>query len=560
MPNSRSGPSRRSFLASAAVAAAATAGGVPLLSACGGGGSGGAEGGRVSESELESILPAYREASISVQPDIPSENGSSPGFTTFTPASELDTTVPRPLGNGGRFTVMSPLWGTAPQAGNAYWTAMDEAIGVSIDWQILDGNTYGERLSAVLAGSDIPDLVVVPGWELEGQMHQAISSRFADLGPYLSGDAVLDYPNLAAIPTAAWRSAVFGGALRGLPMPQPALGGVVPYYREDIFEANGWTQPRSAREFYDWAVDVTSPRQRVWACEDMKWTAFIMFGVLPDKPSYWELGDNGRLVNRYETEAYLEALEWARSLFEAEVVHPDAVSVTGDSMQRFAAGESLVLNTGDGSWYGTSSQQMDVHPEFRMNAFDFFAHDGGDPVLWNRNGSGIWCFLNRNLSEDRIREALQIANFCAAPYGTTENRLRLFGVEGEHYRVEDGLPVRTEAGIRDVVPDTYTFIATPAHTIAYPDLPWVVEYWTGWQQRNMPFVRDPLFLGRQIAEPPRLANLADSFEELEDDVVRGRASIRDVRNAVDEWRRNGGDELRDWYQRLLEEDDPDGDA
>jgi putative aldouronate transport system substrate-binding protein len=36
-------------------------------------------------------------------------------------------------------------------------------------------------------------------------------------------------------------------------------------------------------------------------------------------------------------------------------------------------------------------------------------------------------------------------------------------------------------------------------------------------------------------------------------VVRGRQSIRDLRNAIDEWRRNGGDELRDFYQRLLDE-------
>jgi putative aldouronate transport system substrate-binding protein len=37
------------------------------------------------------------------------------------------------------------------------------------------------------------------------------------------------------------------------------------------------------------------------------------------------------------------------------------------------------------------------------------------------------------------------------------------------------------------------------------------------------------------------------------DVVRGRASIRDVRNAVDDWRSGGGDELRDFYQWLLDE-------
>lgn len=554
-PHFRPGPTRRRFLASSAFAAAATVGATPLLSACGGGGGTGGEEGRASAEELASILPTYRESEVAVAPDIPSENGSSPGYTSWIPDGELGVSVPEPPGNGGRYTAMTPLWGTPPGSGNAFWTAMDEAIGVSIDWQTQDGNTYGEKLGAVLAGSDLPDLVCVPGWELTGQIPQAISSRFADLGPYLSGDKVLDYPNLAAIPTAAWQPAVFGGALRGLPMPGAPIGGVVPYYRQDIFEANGWSAPTDAEEFLDFCKDVTAPSSRVWACEDMKWTAFIVHGVLPEKPNYFARGEDGRLINRYETDAYLEALEWTRKLFAAGVVHPDAVAVSGDSVQRFTAGEVLMFNTGDGAWHNTVVEQRSANPDFRMNAFDFFGVNGQDPIVWTANGSGIWTFVNKNLSEDRIREVLQIANFTAAPYGTRENRLRTYGIEGTHYTVENGLPVRTSQGEREVVPETYTFICTPGHHIALPDTPEVVTDWTSWQQRNLAFAREPLFFGRQVQEPARLASINDGFEDLEDDVVRGRQSLRDMQNAVAEWRRNGGDQLRDFYQGLLDEEE-----
>ncbi|MEO3754680.1 hypothetical protein [Streptomyces sp. B6B3] len=184
---------------------------------------------------------------------------------------------------------------------------------------------------------------------MAGQIPQAIANRFADLGPYLSGDKALDYPNLAAIPTVAWEASVFGGALRGLPMPQPIPGDIVPYYRQDIFDANGWTPPGNARDFHDFCVDVTSPRNRVWASENMKWLASKMFGVLPDQPSYWRQ-ENGGLVHKLETEEYVEALEWARTLYTAEVIHPDAVAVAGDPATRFTAGESLMWFTGDGSW------------------------------------------------------------------------------------------------------------------------------------------------------------------------------------------------------------------
>jgi len=551
MLNSRCGPSRSSFLASTAVATAAV-GGIPLLSACSGEGSGGQEG-RVSEDELKSILPTYQESDVAVDPDIAIENGSSPGYTRWIPQEELGVSVPDPRGSG-EFNAMTPLWGTPPRPGNPFWNAMDEAIGVKMNWQVQDGNVYGEKLAATLASSDIPDLVCIPDWEFQGQIPQAISSRFADLGPFLSGDKVLDYPNLAAIPTEAWQPSVFGGALRGLPMPANPNSGVLLYYRQDIFDANGWTQPRSAQEFYDFCVEITNARDRVWAIDDPKWFAQRMHGVLPDKPLYWRR-ENGRLINRVETEEYIEALEWTRTLYEAEVVHPDAIAATGDANVRFAAGECLMYIQGEGNWYGTVAEQRATNPDFHMNAMDYFAPDGGDPVLWNRNGASIWTFVNKNLSKDRIREVLEVANFTAAPYGTVEQRLKQYGIEGTHYSLEDGLPVRTEKGNVEVVPETYTFICSPQSFVAHPDLPQVVEDFTSWQKRNNSFSQDPIFIGRQVQEPARLANLSDAFEDLEDDVVRGRQSIRDFRNAVDEWRSAGGDELRDFYQKLLDEGD-----
>ncbi|MDT0341096.1 extracellular solute-binding protein [Streptomyces litchfieldiae] len=555
MPNSRSVPSRRKFLASSAFAAAATAGGVPLLSACGGdGGGGGGQEGAASDQEVQSILPTFQESDAAFPPDIPGENGASPGYTTWIPDDQLGVSVPEPRGKGGEYTIMTPLWGTPPGGGNVFWTTMDEGIGVKINWQTQDGMTYGDKLGAVLAGSDIPDLVCVPSWEMAGQIPQAISSRFADLGPFLSGDAVLDYPNLAAIPTAAWESAIFGGALRGLPRPGPPIGGVVPYFRQDIFEANGWEVPTNLDDFVAFCKDVTSARNRIWAVEDFKWSAFIIFGVVPNKPQYWTQGDDGALINRYETDAYLEALEWTRKLYEADVVHPDAVAASGDSLQRFTAGESLMFNTGDGAWQGAVVEQRTANPDFRMNAFDYFGVDGNDPVMYLANGAGIWTFVNKNLPEERIREALEIANFAAAPYGTREQRLRSYGIEGTHYTLEDGLPVRTPQGEEEVVPETYPFVACHGQVIAGPDTPQYVEDHVGWMSRHMKYTKEPMFFGRQVQEPARLASIDGEFELLEDDVVRGRQSIRDMQNAVAEWRRNGGDELREFYQGLLDEE------
>ncbi|MGW0914827.1 extracellular solute-binding protein [Streptomyces sp. NPDC002784] len=549
-----SATSRRSFLASSAVAAAAVAGGMPLLAACGDSDSGSREG-TTSGKDAKKLLPAYVASNV-VVPDIPAKNGSAAGFTSKLELAELKTSVPKKLGKGGKVTVMSPFWGSPPKSDNAYYRAMNDLIGVDVRWQNQDGNTYEQKLGAVLASSDVPDVVVVPGWNMNGKIPSAIISKFADLGPYLSGDAVKEFPNLAAIPTDAWQRSIFGGKLRGLPQPAPYVTGIVPLYRQDVFDKEGYEVPRSCDEFLALAKDITNAKAKRWACMDMKWTAFQAFGVLSgsEKPLGWNLVD-GKMIYRIETEEYLEALEWSRKLFAAGVVHPDAElgkSQATDPGPKFAAGEFLIYANNISQWWSRTAEQASQNPEFKVWGMDIWGHDGGDPTLWAEQPAGIFAFVNKKASESVIRDVLAVANVTAAPYGTKEYMMTNYGVEGTHYAVEDGVPTKTDQGNIDVM-NAYVMVASPAPTLAHPDFPEVAKGQVEWQQRMGAFTKKSSFYGMQITEPSRYTNLANDMEQMEDDVVRGRKKISDMQRWISDWKSKGGDKLRDWYQQVLDE-------
>ncbi|MFB6844064.1 extracellular solute-binding protein [Streptomyces sp. NPDC056373] len=548
-----SGPSRRSFLASTAVATAAVAGGMPLLAACGGS-EGGSRDGTTSGKDAQKILPAYVASNV-VKPDIPSKNGSALGFTGKLDLAGLKTSVSKKLGKGGKVTVMAPFWGSPPKQNNAYYKAMNELIGVDVFWQNQDGNTYDQKLGAVLASSDVPDVVVVPGWNMGGKIPSAIISKFADLGPHLSGDKVKEYPNLAAIPTDAWRRSIFGGKLRGLPMPAPSAPSMVPLYRQDIFEKEGYEVPKSCDEFMALAKEITNAKAKRWACLDMKWTAFQAFGVLSgsEKPLGWNLVD-GKLVNRIETEEFLEALEWSRKLFAAGVVHPDSMMGKNapDAGPKFAAGEFLIYPNNISQWWGRTAEQATQNPDFKIWGMDVWGHDGGDPSLWAEQPAGIFAFVNKKASESVIRDVLAVANVTAAPYGTKEYMMTNYGVEGTHYTVKDGVPVKTDKGNIEVM-NAYVMVASPAATLAHPDFPDVAKGQVEWEQRMGAFARKSSFWGMQITEPARYTNLSNDAEQLEDDIVRGRKKISDMQQFVSDWKSKGGDKLRDWYQKILDE-------
>ncbi|MEU6607493.1 extracellular solute-binding protein [Streptomyces shenzhenensis] len=552
MPNAASAPSRRNFLASTAVAAA-VAGGMPLLTACGGGQQGRKEG-TTSGKAARKLLPAYVASGV-VAPDIPAKNGSAAGFTRAIAPDRLRTSVPEKLGSGGKLTVMAPLWGTPPSGDNPYYRAMNEAIGVEVSWQNQDGNTYDEKLGAVLASSDIPDVVVVPGWNLNGRIPSAVNAKFADLGPYLSGDKVKDHPNLAAVPTDAWQRAIFGGRLRAIPMPASCVTNIAPFYRKDVFDREGYQLPKTTDEFLAWAKEATDARGGVWACDDMKWTAFNAFGVLngSDKALWWDLRD-GRLVNRVETEEYLEAVEWARKLFAAGVVHPDARAgkTASDAGSRFTAGKILVYNQDLSDWFGKTSEQRTQNPDFETAAMDIFTHDGGDPLLWAVQPANIFTFVSKKASRQQIEDLLAVADFCAAPYGTKEWLLTNYGVEGTDFTLKDGVPTKTTKGVNEVL-GAFDYTGDPAPFVAHPDFPEVTKGMVEWQQRMGAFTKKSSCYGLTITEPHRWSNLADDFEQLEDDVVRGRKKIGDVQQAVSDWKKRGGDDLRGWYRKLLDD-------
>lgn len=542
---SSTAPSRRSFLATGAVAAVAVAGGVPLLAACGGSGSGTKEGTTTGKA-LKKVVPAYAPLNL-VEPDVASVNGSSPGFTKL--PDPLVTSVKSVPGKGSEFRVMTPLWGTVPKKNNPYYTAVNKAVGATLDFDPQDGNTYQDKIGAVLAGSDIPDVMTIPGWNMQGQIRNAITAKFADLSPYLAGDAVKKYPNLANIPTGAWQYSVFGGKLRGLPMPTPVIGNAI-FYRKDLIGSGA--VPASADDLLAFGKEYTAPRKKVWAFDDL-WTCIQkIYGLLPDAPHYWQL-ENGKLVHKIETKEYREALAFARKLHDGGYAHPDAeANKDADSKIRFTSGHVVMYNDGTGGWKGMVTEQATANAKFDMQALDFFSHDGGKPVLWQDDPAGIFTFLSKKLSTARIEEFLAIADYAAAPYGTKEFMLTNYGVKGTHYTLKDGAPAYTPQGVQEAQPSTFLFLASPPTSIAYPDQPQLAKDYAAWMARQAPHVKKPLFFGMQIVEPQRYASLYTPFDDLQKDIRRGRKKVSDIDDAVNTWKKSGGEKLRAWYQDILD--------
>ncbi|CAI9405590.1 extracellular solute-binding protein [Aestuariimicrobium sp. T2.26MG-19.2B] len=538
--------SRRRFLGALGLGAAAVVG-PTVLAGCRTQGAG-APAGDPSQA-ANALVPDYAVKQYAKPDYPPPANGFEKIPDSFVKAYD------KPPGSGSTIAVMTPLWGAIPRtSGNKYFDGLNTRIGSTLKFSISDGNTYGDKMATVMASKkDLPDWLCLTTWNLPARFSDTAADLFEDLSPYIAGDKVKDYPNLASVPTDSWRYCVYNGTLVGIPMPDAGIPNPL-FYRADLFKKYGVTQlPTTPDEVIEVAKQLTDPKAGRYGCDDL-WNQAVNFFHVPPK---WQKDDSGNLVHRVETQEYRQALEWTARLFKAGVVHPDAVAGNGgDAKQRFESGKTLMLSDGIGGWAEALQRQLPSNPDYSQLPMPVIGNGSGDPVVWKGPAMGIFSAIKKGLGEAKVKEILKVADFLAAPFGTEEYNLVNYGVEGTHYTLDENrLPKLTDLGAAEVQP-TYIFLASPAPSVAKVQYPGYVKAYSEWVNTTATFFKEPLFYGMNITEPTRLASIGASFADLEKDIVRGRKTMADLDKAIATWKKAGGEELRTMYKKVLDEATP----
>lgn len=540
---------RRTFLSLLGAGAAVAAGGT-TLSACSSDGKGATANGRAeTEDKLSGLLPKYI-AYDSVKPDLPGENGAAPGFTKY--PEELKRAVPdKAVKSGKEVSAMTPLWSPLPPGlgHNSYFDANNERIGAPVRFNILSGNDYGDKLGPLLAAGNVPELLCVPGWNIASltRFAQAVDKLFEDLTPFLAGDKASAYPMLANLPTRAWAYGVWNSQLKAVPFPSDGFPWAL-FYRKDIFDQVGAAPPKTADELLALGKQLTDAKANRWAFGGISDEVIRAFGA----PAGWRKDSSGKLVHKYETPEFEEAVAFVRKVFQAGYVHPEVVGNNDtDQNALFEGGRLVIRQNGLGGWNESLQRQSQINPKFNPQPIMPFAHDGGTPITWGGDPAGIFTFVKKGLGQDRVAELLGVLNYTAAPFGTEENQMYNYGLEGKHYtRQASGAPKLTALGQKEVS-QTYIFLGGRPTAITQSEYPGYVQSMSEWQNAAAKVQQKSPFDGIRVEQPTKMAALAQPFDDKLQDIFRGRRPVSELKTAVKEWQTNGGNEGRDFYAKVL---------
>lgn len=528
---------RRRILALGGLAAAATGVG---LAACAPG-TGAAPDGGASRSGGAAQLPAYIPATL-VKPDLPATDyGASPGFLTY-PETQ-PAFFSGPAGNGGDLSTLSVISRTITMdASNGYWDALTKQLGVNWKPQGAPIDNYAAKFATVIAGNEVPDAVQILAAGAP-QLPKLLEAKFADLTPYLAGDAVKDYPALANIPTNSWRSTIYNDAIYAVPLHRSALMWVGSA-RMDLLKAQGLpTQPKDGQELLEMYRGLTDASKKQFALAFPDWVlAYVC--QCTGAPNDWR-NENGTFTKDYETEQYRQAIDIVASMWKEGLFHPESYASSnsqGSDWYHNGVVNGLVLQ---GSWAFHQARTQAVTPTADVNWFAPPKWDGGGTAS-SYVGPGIFSITAvKKGSDERVKEVLRVLDRMAAPFGSAESTLQTYGRKDVDWTLKNGIPTATEEGKKTTWATWYTSYRPQVHFAA------MKQSVTDQHASEVALLKDgtpsPVVDLYSDTAQAKSATLSRNIQAAAADIITGRKPLASWDEAVAAWRSGGGDTMRKEY-------------
>lgn len=473
-------------------------------------------------------------------------------------------------GNGGTVRAFTISYSPppTPRDDNAYWQELETRLGVKWEMDMTPQPNYGEKSAAYLAGGDLPDLFYINPGQNASQQYQALAQgAFLDLTPYVTGDALQQFQNLKTFPQFMWDNLKFQGKIFGVPTPSGRASGQ-PHYRVDWAEKLG-VDPTNLEEVRKMMTAFTSGdpdgngSADTWGQGRFNSGWWVWDNRITSQgfraPHNWRLNDDGTLTNTIETDEYRQAIEFQVQMFKDGSYHPDAASMTfDDSKNNFIAGSVGLHYEGTTSFYGagtTGGQLAEAYPDARITNVPIIGVDGQPGVTHNNPGFFGYVAIPAKVGEDeeRVLELLRILDYLASPFGSEEQLFLGNGLEGEHWEFnEDGAPVVNDKGRQDRS-DLVYFMGSLNVLFYAADPQLGLEVQRVLKDSVAVGIDDPtlvLFSQTNVDQGPILNQLGmDSITP----IVTGRDSIDSLQAAIDAWKSQGGDQVRNEFQEALQQ-------
>lgn len=475
-------------------------------------------------------------------PDFPaSDDGIVPaGYLTF--PKNLVKTSSGPVGTSGdtvSFLTYSINPTPAPVDQNPAWQQVNKDLGLSLQFTYTALQDYNVKLNTVISSGQLPDIFTmnVLGVQIPSEA-EFFQSQCAELTSFLGGDAIKAFPNLAHLPSTAWRNCLYAGKLYALPRVTNAVGPTM-LAQQNALDDVGIPAIKTRDDFSN-AVKQTT-RNGVYGiggvqAQNLSWV-LGMFGA----PNQWR-EENGKFTRDWETPEYKEAVALMRSFWDGGYVHPDTPTyIQQQGAQSFYAGKFIMYPTNFFAFGIAWDRLLSINKNFRLTALV-----APSPGVQFQDWGGNQITVLKKGSPERVKQVLGVLNYLAAPFGSSEYLNLTYGAQGVDFNFDDaGNPVYTDTGKNNVQYIAWqTIISAPPVLYDPVDPNFVKAAHPIETAAHSHAVTDASVGLYSTTNADKGASLTQTMTDGVNQILFGRAPIDTLDQLVKDWRANGGDQIR----------------
>jgi putative aldouronate transport system substrate-binding protein len=513
-------------------------------------------GAALSGAASAAAFPGYQAAARRPTPDFPSAGPLfEDGYNNY-PANPARSVAQTP-GSGGSVTAfVQPLQPPpTPLEQNPAWQEVNRQLGAQFNFNMVPVADYRAKLTTLMAGTDLPDLInVFRGINGIANLPPFLRAQCADLTPYLAGDASRDYPNLAAIPTFAWRGSgsVIDGHIYMVPVERYAPGTLM-LKNAAIYDAEIGANyvPTNADDFKRVLQQLNRPSEGRYATGAYQGVAFNIdyYAVAFGAPNNWQVDGSGKFTRAFETAEYKAAAAFARDLVAAGVYHPN--TLTNASIKQgetdFVARRLAVFISSFGNpWNDVWRQARSLSDPFDILFVPPFPAASGGKTAHIFNLGFQSATALKQAPPDRVKELLRILDYLAAPFGSQEDLLLTAGIPGTDYTLDvNANPVLTDRGNADANQVPWKYVMQRPQVMYLPDIPNYARTLYDVEHALIPIGLEDPSLGLYSPTASARGVTADLawYENLAD-LIAGRRPMSDYDGLVSGWQNAAGNQVR----------------
>ncbi|WP_096439639.1 extracellular solute-binding protein [Alteribacter populi] len=441
----------------------------------------------------------------------------------------------------------------APSSGSDVEAKLEELTNTELDITHMVSANFCDRLPVLIASGDLPDVIASCGPPNQSYLLSAMQDDvFWEIGEYLD-----QFPTLASMADIVYENVSINEELYGIPRYRP-LSRFVTVYRQDWLDNLGLEEPTNFDEFVDVmrAFTFDDPNQsgeddtRGYTSVSLPGQFGFDFGLAHGSPHMWDVDESGNFTKDHETEEFLEGLKFSRQVFEEGLVNSDIVAP--DRSAREADFENGV----SGMWAASSNNVLSIEAALKSNEPDaelgvYNALEGpvGDRRLPSQMGSnGILMFPRASVeSEEHLLQLLGFFEEIASNQEVID--LFAWGIEGEHYELNDGVPEHIDYDkYMNAVgyPYRYPLVTAPIEeSMTQGQLSELAEYVLELEAENDELVvTDPAINLVSETENQMGADLEQLINDAKFQFVTGEIDEDQWWEAVETWKDRGGDQVR----------------